>query len=412
MTALHRTLWKRWQAQHSAVACRLALAGAIALAVVGAIAEAAWCPPIRAHASRAATALEGPDSPGFRAYLPAIEKGSARPSASSGQPQSEYPSPNSLGDAAANPSLSISPAVQVVEVGEHFPVEVMISNYADLGAYEFDINFDGAVAQAEGASDSGLLESSGRTFGSTLVSIDNTGSPANVSVAGWSYGLPAGPSGTEGGMATVYFKAIGTHSTALNISASQIVDSGGTPQTVLAPSNGSVLVNTAVNGSLEGYCVPRGWWRVSMDPAETKDPPGGGTIDCRDFGQAHTGPTAFKITGAPTQNKLLKQKRFVTGAASETFTFSGWSYVTSSDPLGGAAYKLAVMVVYTDDTSEEFQVAFSKDSSAWGSWQFGETTFTTAKPYKKFVLFARFFKQPASATAWFDGIRLVRQDTF
>jgi len=61
-------------------------------------------------------------------------------------------------------------------------------------------------------------------------------------------------------------------------------------------------------------------------------------------------------------------------------------------PTAAASVLTSTVRSATDDTSEEFQVAFSKDSSAWGSWELGETTLTTAKSYKKFVLFAPFFK--------------------
>ncbi len=317
---------------------------------------------------------------------------------------------------APDATVSLEPSTQTVDQGEHFTVDVMIDEYSDLGGYEFNLLVsDSSVVQGEDAEDGGLLESSGRTMilveegYNPLLNIDNGSPTGRVSFASYSAGDAAGPSGTDGKLATVQLKATDLHNTALDLGGVQIVDTQGSIQPLLPPIGGTVLVNTAVNGKFKEWCQPQGWFRRNMDPSEKHNPPGPGTVDCLDDGQIKTGPYAFKITGSPTKDKLLKQNIYVTGEAGETFKLSGWSYVTSDTGLGWQAYKLVVKVTYTDASTEIFQTAFSPVSEDWNTWQYREVEFTTAKPYEQFDVYVRFFRKPETAIAWFDDIRLVRQ---
>jgi hypothetical protein len=292
----------------------------------------------------------------------------------------------------------------------------MIDEYSDLAAYEFDLLFDSSVVKGENAEDGGLLESSGRTmieFDPPLLAIDNESSPGRMSFASATVGDGAGPTGTNGKLATVQLKAVGLHNTALDLDNIAIVDTQGNLQPLLPPVGGTVLVNSAVNGKFRERCRPWFWTRLYGMEGEDDDPPGLGTIDCRDDSLVKTGHYAFKITGSPTQLKVLKTNLAtwrlpLSGEAGETYKLSGWSYVTSDTPLGGL-YRLDVRVKYTDGSSESFSVDFSKDPADWNTWQYRELEFTTVKPYKKFEVYVRFNKQPETAIAWFDDIRLVRQ---
>ena len=305
-------------------------------------------------------------------------------------------------------TLRVEPNIQTVDVGEHFTVDVMINDYSDLGGYEFNLLSDSSVVRGENAEDGGLLASSDRTLVGPLLAIDNSNSTGKVAVGAVAYGDPAGPSGTDGKLATVQLKAIGLHNTALDLDGIQIVDTQGNLQPLLPPVGANVLVNTADNGKYKERCKPQRWARFNMDPGEDTDPPGLGTVDCRDDGQAKAGHYAFKITGSPAANKYLFQKKVISGGAGETFKLSGWSYVTSGAALGGK-YRLVVVPKYTDDTEETLSVEFSHASGDWNTWQYREIVFTTAKAYKRFAVYARFAEMPETATAWFDDIQLVRQ---
>ncbi len=311
---------------------------------------------------------------------------------------------------APDATVSLSPSTQVVDLGEHFTVDVMIDEYADLGGYEFDLQFDSSVVQGEKAEDGGLLESSGRTLleiEPPLLSIDNGSEPGTLSYAELSHGDNPGPTGTNGKLATVQLKATDLHSSTLELDSIQIVDTQGTAQALLPPVGGTVQVNTVVNGKVRELCTPREWRRQNMDPDERKDPPGPGTNDCRDTDQAQTGHYAFKITGSPTEKKMLLQTRKISGEAGDTFKLSGWSYVTSDTALGTEPYKLSAVVTYRGGSKKGFAVDF--DPGVWDTWQYREVEFSMAQPYWKLQVYAKFFEKPETATAWFDDIQLIRQ---
>lgn len=150
---------------------------------------------------------------------------------------------------APDATVSLSPSTQVVDVGEHFTVDVMIDEYSDLAAYEFDLLFDSSVVKGENAEDGGLLESSGRTmieFDPPLLAIDNESSPGRMSFASATVGDGAGPTGTNGKLATVQLKAVGLHNTALDLDNIAIVDTQGNLQPLLPPVGGTVLVNLSL----------------------------------------------------------------------------------------------------------------------------------------------------------------------
>ena len=313
---------------------------------------------------------------------------------------------------APDATVSLSPNTQVVDLGEHFTVDVMIDEYSDLGGYEFDLSYDSSVVNGENAEDGGLLESSGRTMVEVdppLLSIDNGSSPGRLSFAELTYGDNGGPTGTDGNLATVQLKATDLHSTTLDLDGVLVVDTQGVPQPIADVAGGTVLVNTTLNGKFNDLCQAQRWGRRQMDLGERTDPPGPGTVDCRDYDHVMTGSYAYKITGSPTKKKMLKQNINVTGGAGETFKLSGWSYVTSDTFIGWQAYKLVVRVTYTDDSWEEHQVIFSPLPEDFNTWQYREVEFMTADSYKKLELFVKFFEKPETAIAWFDDIQLVRQ---
>lgn len=121
--------------------------------------------------------------------------------------------------------LRIAPATSLVGIGEVFAVDVVIADVVDLGAYQFEMDFDPSVVHVldmeEGVS---FLGSTGRTPIIIINETDNTEGALAFGVI--SIGTDSGPSG-RGTLATITLEAQGHGSTALhlyNVQASNTED--------------------------------------------------------------------------------------------------------------------------------------------------------------------------------------------
>src|ERR1700738_335986 len=65
--------------------------------------------------------------------------------------------------ASATPIVGIQPASQAVQPGQSFSLDVVISNVADLYAFQFDLAFDPFVLSATGVTEGPFLPSGGIT---------------------------------------------------------------------------------------------------------------------------------------------------------------------------------------------------------------------------------------------------------
>ena len=113
-----------------------------------------------------------------------------------------------------DPAVRIAPATSFVGIGEVFSVEVVISDAMDLGAYQFEMDFDPAVVRARDVEDASFLGSTGRTPIAIINKIDNTEGTLAFGVI--SIGTDPGPSGM-GVLATITLEAQGGGSTALHL---------------------------------------------------------------------------------------------------------------------------------------------------------------------------------------------------
>jgi hypothetical protein len=69
----------------------------------------------------------------------------------------------SAAHASATPILNIEPPSQVVHPGPSFSLDVLISNVADLYAFQFDLGFDPLILSATGVTEGPFLPSGGTT---------------------------------------------------------------------------------------------------------------------------------------------------------------------------------------------------------------------------------------------------------
>jgi len=136
-----------------------------------------------------------------------------------------------------------------VPTGQAFIVTVAIENAQNLGAFEFEYNFNPAVASAtvDNIQLSSLLGSTGRTTGSLRLA--SAPGQSGVPLFGaYSYGTASGPNGS-GILATVTMNAVAAGTSELSLSGLKVTDVTGEEMTVVSTS-GSVTVGGSLPRSI------------------------------------------------------------------------------------------------------------------------------------------------------------------
>ncbi len=140
------------------------------------------------------------------------------------------------------PILGLYPAAQTVYLGIPFTVDVVIDNADRLGGFEFTLDYDPAVLQANTAVLGPFLGSTGRAAAPVGPTINPTS--GRLSFGGFSFGPTAGPSGT-GTLATITFTPVSvTSNSPVTFLQGQTTDDQGSAQNPLLLS-GTVTVGEA-----------------------------------------------------------------------------------------------------------------------------------------------------------------------
>ena len=124
--------------------------------------------------------------------------------------------------AYAAPILTASPTPNPVTVGSSVDLNVMISDIADLYAYEFTLTFDARLLRATAITEGGFLGTAGTTFGDTGV-IDNAAGTISF-VFNTLLGPVPGAYGS-GSLARVRFESLGAGSSPVGFSEWLFLDS-------------------------------------------------------------------------------------------------------------------------------------------------------------------------------------------
>jgi hypothetical protein len=117
--------------------------------------------------------------------------------------------------------------------------EVVIDEAVNLGSFEFDLLYQPAIVSVKSVTLGSFLGSTGRSTGVVGPTIDN--SAGKLTFGAFSFGSQPGPNGT-GTLATITFAAIGAGSSPLDLQNSQVTDTQGNPQNLLAEEDGTVWV--------------------------------------------------------------------------------------------------------------------------------------------------------------------------
>lgn len=142
----------------------------------------------------------------------------------------------------------VGPASPVAQ-GQQFSVTIMAESVQNLGAFEFQYKFNSSVASTDASKFqlSGFLGSTGRTTGQ--LRLDGSGGPL---YGAYSYGKPAGPSGSQA-VATVTMTAAGAGSSSLQLADLVVTD-------IL----GNKLPASAVSGSVQVVAGPQQWYQYLL----------------------------------------------------------------------------------------------------------------------------------------------------
>jgi hypothetical protein len=129
----------------------------------------------------------------------------------------------SLEDAV--PALTLAAQPPATGLGSDITVSILISNVADLGTYEIEVTYGGAVVSPTDVADGGFLGSTGRAVFPT--GPDNA--MGRVTFGAFTLGTaPNGPSGS-GVLAQIRFKLISCESTPIMLSRAQLGQIDGSP---------------------------------------------------------------------------------------------------------------------------------------------------------------------------------------
>ena len=166
----------------------------------------------------------------------------------------------------AIPLISVQPAASNPNVGDSFALSIMISDAADVYAFQFDLSFSAGVIAATGITEGAFLASAGPTFFLAGI-IDNTTGSITFT-AGSLLGAVAGANGT-GSLADLTFDALVAGMASITLqnvillnaalgdipfalrNASIVVGSTGVPE----PPTSALILLAAILG---------GWQRVAV----------------------------------------------------------------------------------------------------------------------------------------------------
>jgi hypothetical protein len=146
--------------------------------------------------------------------------------------------------------IRVQPAVQTVDVGGVFTVAVDISGAADVGGFEFAVQYDRTVLTVTDGNLGPFLGSTGRqTISLGPLYSDTTSITSAVSVGGVSYsgGGVVGASG-EGTLAVLTLLARAPGSTLLQLGNIKLTNVQATPQSA-TPQSGEVTVTGGAGGT-------------------------------------------------------------------------------------------------------------------------------------------------------------------
>lgn len=123
-------------------------------------------------------------------------------------------------------AVCVQPVTQDVAVGDDVDVGIVVSNVTNLGAFQFTLNVDGAVAAPVTAFAGSFLGSTGRTV--LCIAPVVTSSSVQFS-CGTLRGVPPPGASGSGPIATVRLHVVGTGSSALTLTNTILTDPAGNP---------------------------------------------------------------------------------------------------------------------------------------------------------------------------------------
>jgi hypothetical protein len=148
-------------------------------------------------------------------------------------------------------TMRIDPAINNVEAGQPFIVNVMIDGAVNVGAFQFDLIYDPAVVTVTDVALGPFVGSTGRAAQPVGPTIDNRA--GTLAFGAFSFGSTAGPAGT-GVLATVRFRAEGPGTSALGLQNVVVTD----PMAEMQPVSveGGVVTVTAPPVASTATMVP------------------------------------------------------------------------------------------------------------------------------------------------------------
>jgi general secretion pathway protein D len=151
---------------------------------------------------------------------------------------------------SASGAVCVQPGATSVLVGDSFTVGVVASGVTDLGAYQFELDYNPAIVTVQSIANATFLGSTGRIV---LCAAPIVAS-ASVRLACSTLGPepPAGPSGS-GVLAVVTFQAVGPGTSSLSLTNTELTTPSNGPISVSLIS-GSVTVSAATPTPCAGPC--------------------------------------------------------------------------------------------------------------------------------------------------------------
>jgi len=145
--------------------------------------------------------------------------------------------------AIANAELiSLHPSATTVPLGTPLSVDVMVSGFSDLYAWQFDIDFNPAILSATNVTEGALFSSIGVGFSPGF--IDNVG--GSVTFIGDSLSGPGPGVNTDGTLATITFDTIGVGLATIDLANVILLDSN--LNDITATISGTSVTVTAASG--------------------------------------------------------------------------------------------------------------------------------------------------------------------